>query len=208
MTNVIAEETETLLFSILDFVAKFVFTSILCNLSSRAYNYDLTDYSNQFWNFLKILQVPIFELDESGRIVYWNRHVSDRTRIQAKVIENTGVYKWKHVFGKGTIQQAMNILTSVLLGEGDIKKEIDIGFQINVRNEADVLMKEQARPYTVLDKIRFNIFTNRMGEVDIPTLIFVGSLDEIIDHATFIELGYLQREAYCRLRLSSSSTSD
>ena len=214
MTNIIEEETEALLFSVLDFVTKFLFTSILCNLSAQAYDYDLLDYSAHFWKFVKILQVPVFALDESGRITHWNQHMAYRTKLEGKEIIKTRIYKWKNMFGKESIQQISNILTSVLLGEGQTQEKLDILFHTDLKQK-EILSANEGKTISPLSKeerkmkgtssclclalnkkIRFNIFVNRMEGLEIPTLIFVGSIDEKIDHGTFLELRNLLQKAY------------
>jgi len=77
----ITAETETLAFAWLDFVTKFMFTSMLCNLTTRAYDFDLVDYSEHFWKFMRVLDVPVFALCRDKRVVYWNPRMEDITEV-------------------------------------------------------------------------------------------------------------------------------
>lgn len=81
-TQRISSNTETLAFSWLDFVTKFIFTTVLCNLTTQAYEIDLVDYEVQFWNFMRLVDVPVFALSRDKRVVFWNNRMEEATEVR------------------------------------------------------------------------------------------------------------------------------
>lgn len=81
-TQTITPSAETLAFSLLDFVTKFIFTTVLCNLTTQAYEIDLVDYEEQFWNFMRLVDVPVFALSREKRVVFWNNRMEEATEVR------------------------------------------------------------------------------------------------------------------------------
>ena len=81
VTHQITPEKETLIFAWLDIGTKFVFTSVLCNLTTRAYDMNVVGCSEQFWRFIRVIQLPVFALSKDRRIVFWNAAMENLTKV-------------------------------------------------------------------------------------------------------------------------------
>lgn len=172
MSQRITPELETMIFSWTDLVTKFIFTSVLCNLTTRAYDFDLVDYSEHFWRFVRVLEVPVFALSTDNRIVYWNSRMEDATTMPRSAVTNMRLSQLTGVFSKETRRSL------TMLADRGIRARLE------GRYEVPVLVGEASRILT------FSVLSNPIKEANIPKTVFVGVQSDSQDSSAFVQLAY------------------
>jgi hypothetical protein len=49
------------------------------------------DYSEHFWRFVRVLEVPVFAISTDNRIVYWNSRMEDATTVRISSAVSSGL---------------------------------------------------------------------------------------------------------------------
>jgi transcriptional regulator with PAS, ATPase and Fis domain len=81
--NLLPLATEMWLFANLDISAKLVLTSVLSNMSSAAYDYDVVDFPKYLSDFVTTVRVPAFAISKEGTIIHWNSSMELVTHMTA-----------------------------------------------------------------------------------------------------------------------------
>lgn len=166
MTGIWSYQDEVFYVGWMDISSKLLVTSISSCLMQRALDVDLGSYVKRFWEFVFLLDVPVFALDINNVIIYWNRYMEDLTQTKAVSVMGKHVCKLTTVFTAATRHALMHVTRSI------------VDLQLNIHH-----------PFHD-EKKSFNAFVIPWEESTVPKIVFVGTRNEIQGSTAFVNLVY------------------